>query len=228
MAKIKSFGIQVFIGNQSVGGLKSVELPEVEVTDVDLTTHDTSGGHRQFTGGLKDGGTVTLSGAFDIEDAGQTILRDDDVQGLIRYVTVIFSDGSRVAFNAVVKGYGVSNPLDEDVTFSSSLKITGEVTYSEFPLYLNVTGITTPAGASDLDLELLSDTGSYPDWTDGQFVAFYDDSPGELKWVIWNEDGIDPTYHATKVSNAATPIGLTGWTIIAGVGQPVITAFPAL
>lgn len=228
MAKIKSFGTRVYIGPTLVGGLKSVELPETEVTDIDLTTHNSASEYREFAGGLKDGGTATLGGAYDIADAGQTILRDDDVQGQIRYVTVIFSDGSRVAFNAVVKGYGVSNPLDEDVTFSSSLKITGEVSYSKSPVFLTVTGITTPSGASDLNLELLSESGTRPDWTDGQFVAFYDDDPSELKWVIWNEEGVDPTYHATKASTAATPIGLTGWTIIAGAGQPVITAFPAL
>lgn len=143
MAKIKSFGIQVFIGTQSVGGLKSVELPEVEVTDVDLTTHDTSGGHRQFTGGLKDGGTVTLSGAFDIDDEGQLVLQDADVQGEPIQVTIIFSDGSIGIFNAIVKGYGTSNPLDEDVTFSSSIRITGPIYYGLRPQTITVTGTLT-------------------------------------------------------------------------------------
>lgn len=47
-------------------------------------------------------------------------------------------------------------------------------------------------------------------------------SPLDEKWLI-----ISPTYQAEKASIATSPIGLTGWTIITGTGQPVITAGPA-
>jgi predicted secreted protein len=152
MAKIKSFGIRVFVGSEEIGGLKSVDLPETEVTDIDLTTHDTSTGFRVYDGGLKDGGTVTIGGAYDIEDDGQDLLRDPDEQGETYPVAVVFSDGSNATFDAVVKGYGITNPLDENLEFTSSLKISGETNYSQYPPYLEVTGITTPAGSDPLIL----------------------------------------------------------------------------
>ncbi len=131
MAKIKSFGVAVTVATNSIGGITDVSIPEVEVTDIDTTTHDTAGGYRTFVGGLKDGGVLTISGLYDIENAGQAYLRNKDNQGGEPVAcTVVFSDGSEAEFEAVVKGYGVTNPLDENVTFSASLRISGPVDYT--------------------------------------------------------------------------------------------------
>ena len=131
MAKIRSFGVAVSVATINIGGLTDVQLPEVEVTDIDTTTHDSSGGYKEYVGGLKDGGVVTLSGKYDIADTGQVYLRAPANQGGAAVaVIVMFSDGSTATFDAVVKGYGITNPLDEDVQFSSSLRISGSVTYA--------------------------------------------------------------------------------------------------
>jgi len=131
MAKIKSFGVTVTVASNLVGGLTDVSIPEVEVTDIDTTTHDTSGGYRTFVGGLKDGGVLTLSGLFDVADVGQAYLRTPANQGGTAVAVVVtFSDLTTASFNAVVKGCGTSNPLDENVTFTASLKISGAVTYT--------------------------------------------------------------------------------------------------
>jgi predicted secreted protein len=131
MAKIKSFGVAVTVASNTIGGLKSVDIPEAEVTDIDITTHDSAGGFREYTGGLKDGGTVTMSGAYDIANTGQAYLRNPANQGAAPVACVVtFSDDSTASFNAVVKGYGITNPLDENVEFTASLKVSGPVTYA--------------------------------------------------------------------------------------------------
>ncbi len=131
MAKIKSFGVTVTVATNLVGGLTDVSIPEVEVTDIETTTHDGTSGYRTFVGGLKDGGVLTLSGLFDIADVGQGYLRNPANQGGSPVaVLVTFSDDSEAAFNAVVKGCGTSNPLDDNVQFTASLKISGPVEYS--------------------------------------------------------------------------------------------------
>lgn len=128
---IKSFGVTVTVGGTAVLGLVDVSLPEVDVTDIDVTTHASEDGYREFVGGLKDGGVMTLSGKYLIGDAGQVKLRDPEQQGGDPVAIVVtFSDLSTAEFDAVIKGYGVNNPLDEDVQFTSSLKISGPVTYA--------------------------------------------------------------------------------------------------
>lgn len=131
MAKIKSFGVTVTVDGNAIGGLTDVSIPEVEVTEIDITSHDSEGGYKEYVGGLKDGGTVTLTGKYNIADTGQAYLADADNQGADAVAVVVtFSDTSTCGFNAIVKGYGATNPLDDAVDFSASLKITGAVTYT--------------------------------------------------------------------------------------------------
>lgn len=128
---IRSFGVAVSVATNDIGDLTEISLPETESADIDVTTHDSANGYREFLGGLKDGGTMTLAGKYDISDTGQAYLRNPANQGGSPVAVVVtFSDSSTASFNAVVKGYGVSNPLDEDVTFTSSLRISGSVTYA--------------------------------------------------------------------------------------------------
>lgn len=131
MAKIKSFGVAVSVASNIIGGLTDVSLPEVEVTDVDITTHDSPDDFKEYVGGLKDAGVMTLTGKYNISDAGQAYLRAPANQGGDAVAVVVtFSDNSTATFNAVVKGYGVGNPLDDAVEFTSSLRISGQIIYA--------------------------------------------------------------------------------------------------
>jgi predicted secreted protein len=131
MAKIKSFGVTVSVATNLIGGLTDVSVPETEVTDIDITSHDSPNGFKEYVGGLKDGGIFTLNGNYDIANTGQAYLRNPANQGGAPVAVVVtFSDGSKATFNAVVKGYGVEIPLDDVATFSCSLRISGQPTYA--------------------------------------------------------------------------------------------------
>jgi predicted secreted protein len=211
MAKIKSFGVRVFVGGNEIGGLKSVELPEVEVTDIDLTTHNSTGGFREFDGGLKDGGTVTMSGAYDIADDGQAYIRDPDNQGEDCAVVVVFSDGSWSGFDGVIKGYGVSNPLDEDVTFNSSIKVSGEIGYQLAPPYMVVTGTLTD-GTDPVVFPVLT-YNNISQWRNAPAYpnTNYEISPGdEVGWVlqsrVWTDEvSLETGARWESSSDVATP-----------------------
>ena len=45
MAKIKSFGVRVFVDGVSVGALTDASVGGVDVTFIDLTTHDSPDEH---------------------------------------------------------------------------------------------------------------------------------------------------------------------------------------
>lgn len=128
MAKIKSFGVALTVGGTAIGGLTDVAVSGTEVNFVDVTTHDSSGGYKEYVGGLKDGGTLELTGAYNIADTGQAYLRTH--VGESKACIVTFSDDSTASFSAIVGGFATSNPLDDKVEFTCSLKITGAVTYA--------------------------------------------------------------------------------------------------
>jgi len=138
MAKIKSFGVRVFVDGVSVGALTDVSISGVDVTFIDLTTHDSPDEHKEFVSGLLDGGTLELSGKFDADNAGQIALQGG--AGDIEPFLVIKSDNSGMSFNAVIGGYSTTNPLDDAVEFSASAKISGATTN---------TILLDPAGANN-------------------------------------------------------------------------------
>lgn len=128
---IKSFGISVQItppagSPTAIAELTDVTPGGVDVNFIDTTAHDSSGGWRQFIGGLTDPGTIELTGNYKFTDAGQAALIAN--RGVIVAVNITFSDATNVTCNAVVGGYNLSNPLDEKVEFTCSLKITGAIT----------------------------------------------------------------------------------------------------
>lgn len=117
------------VGGTAIGGLTDATVGGTEVSFIDVTSHDSEDGFREFVGGLKDGGTLELAGNFDIEDAGQVVLAEG--AGDTEAVVVTYSDGSTSTFSVVIGAFAVTNPLDDKLTFSCSCKITGPVVYAE-------------------------------------------------------------------------------------------------
>jgi predicted secreted protein len=128
MAKIKSFGIGVTVATNAIGGLTDVGLPGVDVSMIDTTTHDSTGGFREYVSGLKDAGSLELTGKYDYANTGQAHLRTNP--GASATFVVTFSDGTKATFTAFIGGYVVTNPLDDSTEFSCSCKITGGITWA--------------------------------------------------------------------------------------------------
>jgi predicted secreted protein len=123
---IKSFGISVTIGGTAIAELTDVTVGGVDVNFIDTTAHDSSGGWRTFLGGLTDPGTIDLTGNYKQTDAGQAALISG--RGTSVAVNITFSDSTNVTCSAIVGGYNLSNPQDDKVEFTCSLKITGAIT----------------------------------------------------------------------------------------------------
>ena len=125
---IKSYGVAVSVATNDIGDLTDVSIGGVDVSFVDITTHDSASGWKEFVGGLKDGGSLDLTGAYKVGDTGQAYLFGNP--GATAACVVTFSDSSTASFDAVVGGFNTSNPLDDTVEFTCSLKITGDVAYA--------------------------------------------------------------------------------------------------
>tara|TARA_R110000824_G_scaffold169712_2_gene346845 strand:+ start:42 stop:434 length:393 start_codon:yes stop_codon:yes gene_type:complete len=122
---IKSFGVSVTVNTVVIGELTDVTPGGVDVTDIETTAHDSAGGWKTFLGGNTDGGTLEISGNYVLADAGQVELRAE--RGNVAAIVVTFSDSSTSTFSAVVKGFNLSNPLDDKIEFTCSLKVTGPI-----------------------------------------------------------------------------------------------------
>ncbi len=128
MAKTKSFGTIITVGGTAVGGVTSISRSGADRNFPDITTHDSAGGYREYVPGLKEGGTCEISGMFDAADAGQDLLRtgSDTVQAVV----ITLPNTKTISFSAYIQPPSEDIPLDDAVTFTASLKITGAITYA--------------------------------------------------------------------------------------------------
>lgn len=123
---MKSFGTTFSIGGTLVGGLTSIKRTGESRNFIDVTTHGSADGYKEYIAGLKDAGSCELEGLVLPEDAGQGILRtgSDDAQACV----ITLTDGAEIAFDGFIQSPDDNIPLDDSVTFTASIKITGKST----------------------------------------------------------------------------------------------------
>lgn len=121
---------QLIAERTSIGG------PSMSRDAPDVTHMDSPGGWREFVPGLKDGGEVPVEGNFIPKNATQnaeTGILAEFSQDVAGHWRITFPDGSPETvweFDAIMTGFEPSMPVDDKMTFSATLKVTGEPTLS--------------------------------------------------------------------------------------------------
>lgn len=128
MAKIRSFGTSITVATNAVGGLTEITPGTVEANIIEITNHGSADNSKEFLGGLKDAGEVSLSGFYDYADVGQAYLRNN-IGGSATCV-ISFSSGSKITFTGIIKSAGEGAPLDDAVPFNATIKVSGKATYA--------------------------------------------------------------------------------------------------
>ncbi len=114
--------------HRTVGGFRGFQGFDGVASDIDITqSSSTSMEYRQ---GLMDQGSVTLDLFRDPADLGQIELQDARAAGAIRQCKWVLVGGRTATFNAYVKSFSLTGSVDNVVTASAKLKITGDVTWT--------------------------------------------------------------------------------------------------
>lgn len=128
MAKYAAKGTIFKLGTTSIGALKSIGGIALSADTIDVTTLDNEDGYKEFIGGMKDGGEISLEGFFDYDDAGQKALYTAFESGSVEEATIEFPAEMKCnwQFNGVVTAYETSADLSDAVTFSCTVKVSGK------------------------------------------------------------------------------------------------------
>lgn len=130
----RALGTKLQIGSDTpvtVAGLTSIGGLELSADTIDVTTLDSEGGYREFIGGFKDGGEVSIEGYFDpTTGKGQKELYDLFESGETEAFTIVFPTGVGASweFNGVVTGISTSADLEDPLAFSATIKVSGKPT----------------------------------------------------------------------------------------------------
>jgi len=112
---------------QVIAEINSIAGPDKSRGTIDVTSLDSVGGYREFIGSFRDAGTVTLEMNF--TRAGYDDMNDDfESDSLVDYRIILPDAGNtQFDFSALVQDLGMAVPLDDKVTASVTLKISGPV-----------------------------------------------------------------------------------------------------
>ena len=136
MAKIFGYGsaitVQTTTAEIIIGQVRSISGPGDSMDDVDVTCLDSTPAiHREFAPGLSDPGTVDLDLIY---DSGNFMHKRLVTYQLARYEKTFkvypgSTTGTADSFKAYVKDIGREIPLDDLITATLSLKVSGEPGY---------------------------------------------------------------------------------------------------
>ncbi len=227
----RALGTRLMIGADKVVGLKSIGGIELSADTIDTTTLDSDGGYKEFIGGFKDAGEVSISGNFEPSDTtGQNALYEAFESGNVIQFQILFpaAMGASWNFNGVVTGYSTSAELEDLVTFEATIKVSGKPT-------LNLTASTGLTGLS------LSGTGGTlsPSFATGTYYYTFDGVTASSVTITATGAGqtiklyVDGEYKETLSSGAASSaislsIGSKKLTILANESGKTIKTYEVI
>ncbi|MCM3763445.1 phage tail tube protein [Neobacillus niacini] len=130
----QAMGTKIMIGANSVADLTSIGGLEPSADTIETTTLDSVNGWRTFAQGLKDGGEVSLSGFLNAGDTnGQVALYNAFNSGALTPFTILFPFGASWTFNGIVTGVNTGAEIENNVSFESTIKVSGQPTLGLTP-----------------------------------------------------------------------------------------------
>lgn len=128
-AAISGYGVAMTYDTNAIGEAKFV-LPDSVIDMLDATTNDSASATREFIAGLIDEGEVGIEGNYDKTDVGQSALRAGRGGTAKACVITLPSASGTLSFNGLVSAFSIQSPHDDILTFSSTVKISGPVTFA--------------------------------------------------------------------------------------------------
>lgn len=112
----------------AIAEVNSINGPTMSREFIDVTSLDSSGGYKEFIGGFRDGGQITLNMNFTVN--GYEQMRLDFVDSDAKNYQIVLPDtgSTTLSFAAFVTDLPLSITPDDKITCDVTMKITGEVT----------------------------------------------------------------------------------------------------
>ena len=126
MGAVTANGTTITVDSQLIGDVLSISPVSVSVATIDSTDLDST--WRTFIGGIKDGGECSFEIAYDPSGTDHQAL-ETDIVGASKAVSIAWSDSTTCTFSAIITSFSPTASLDDKLTCSIGMKITGAVTF---------------------------------------------------------------------------------------------------
>ncbi|MFD6874534.1 MULTISPECIES: phage tail tube protein [unclassified Streptomyces] len=135
MAGLDAFGTQLQRGDGAtpsenftpIANVTDITPPEIERETIDVTAHDSPDAWREFIGGLKDGGEVSIDVNYDPRE--HDLLLADFADSQPRNYKIVWPGTlGEWAFGALLTGFAPEAPHDDKLAASLTFKVSGKPT----------------------------------------------------------------------------------------------------
>ena len=151
---ISGFGTALIWNNHKVLELTNISGPSQSMETVDVTNHDSLDAYREFIGGAKSGGEISIEGNFipgDEDGQGGFLADLQDREPRACWIVMPMSAAAALYLTALAKGFETSFPIDNKIGVSGSLQVIGK------PILLTTqsAGMSARAGIEQTDAAAL-------------------------------------------------------------------------
>ena len=125
----RALGTKLKIDGTAVAKLTSISGIELSAETMDITTLDSTEGYREFMAGFIDGGEVTAEGLLSETGTAESELINK-VGGDAQECTIEFPSGAKWEFDAIITAFSTDVSLEDPLSFSITLKVSGKPTFT--------------------------------------------------------------------------------------------------
>jgi predicted secreted protein len=209
MSISKGYGTTIAIGVTAIGKISAIAQPKKTADSIEVSVLDSPNGYKEYIGGMKDGGEISLKGFFDTSDAGQLALDVAfEAESLSTYtITLPAALGSATyVFDALITAFepGEAN-LDSAIEFSLTLKVIGKP----------ILGTSASTGMSAVTIS----------GTAGAMVPTFAIAKFAYSWIFTTDTSITVTPTAASHTIKLYVDGVYTETITSGGTSAAITGF---
>jgi predicted secreted protein len=127
---VSGFGVDLTWNDVVLAEVINVTGPGESRDMIEVTSHDSANGFKEFIAGLADGGEVSIEGNFKAADStGQIALHTDFQAGTSRTLLITFpSSLGNISGTAFCTAFEMTFPYNDKIGFSATFKYTGKPT----------------------------------------------------------------------------------------------------
>ncbi|HUV56283.1 MAG TPA: phage tail tube protein [Dehalococcoidales bacterium] len=127
---VSGFGTLLSWNGEDLAELTSISGPTESMDTIDVTSHGSASGFREFVAGLHDGGEISFEGNFIKGDSdGQIAMHTDFQTGQVRAWIIKmpgYASAPGVAGNGYITAFSINYPFDDKISLSGTIKVTGK------------------------------------------------------------------------------------------------------
>lgn len=112
---------------EAISEVLSISGPTMSRGTIDVTNLDSAGGYREFITGFRDAGEITVN--INYYKDGYKSLKEDFEADDPRWYKIVLPDNQALWFEAYVTGIPLDIPLDSQISYNVTFKITGATDY---------------------------------------------------------------------------------------------------